>query len=387
MMGLSTRVIHGRGGEAEHARPLVAPIYETTTFVFRNAQEIVEFNEGRSESYLYSRYGNPTVVAVERTLAVLDGADTALLFSSGMAAMLTTLMAHVRMGDEIVCGAAVYGGTFHLLQDALSGWGVTTRFVSAEQLARLDTVIGDRTKIVCVESPVNPTLRCIDLHRVAEVCQGRSVVSVVDNTFASPVNQRPLAMGIDLVVQSATKYLNGHSDVMAGVVAGSQTAMEPPARLRRLFGTVLDPAAAAALGRGLKTLTLRVARQNATGLQVAQYLASDARVAHVWYPGLPDNPDHAVAARQMAGFGGMLSFDADGRYGRAVDIFDRLQLVKRAASLGGVESLASLPVLTSHWGHTDAQLHEAGVTRGMIRLSVGLEDADDIIADLDQALG
>jgi len=213
------------------------------------------------------------------------------------------------------------------------------------------------------------------------------VLSVIDNTFASPINQQPLALGVDLAMQSATKYLNGHSDVTGGVVTGSAALVAPIEKARRMVGTVMDPHPAYALGRGLKTLPLRVARHNANAQTVAEFLAQDRRVSQVYYPGLPSHPDHAIATRQMTGFGGMVCFDLDGRYDRAEQVYNRLKVIKRAASLGGVESLISMPVLTSQWGHTDEQLRQAGVTKGMLRLSVGLEDAADLIADLDQSLG
>jgi cystathionine beta-lyase/cystathionine gamma-synthase len=239
---------------------------------------------------------------------------------------------------------------------------------------------------VWFESPINPTLRCVDVRKVADACRARGVLSILDNTFASPINQQPLALGIDLAMQSVTKYLNGHSDVTGGVVTGTKALLDPIEKTRRLVGTVIDPTPAYALGRGLKTLPLRVARHNATAQAVAEYLARDPRVTQVYYPGLPSHPDHAIAKRQMSGYGGMVCFDLGGDYARAARVYDRLQVVKRAASLGGVESLISMPVLTSQWGHTDAQLRDAGVTKGMLRLSVGLEDAADLIADLDQAL-
>jgi len=386
MTGPATRLIHGECA-ATDVHPLVAPIFETTTFVFENAAEVVAFNEGRSTKYLYSRYGNPTVVGVESRLAALDGAEAALLFSSGMAATTSTLMALAGSGDEVICASAIYGGTLHLLEDLLKRFGVVPRFVSIDDLRSPATLIGSRTKVLWFESPVNPTLRCVDIRSIAEACRTRGVTTVIDNTFASPINQQPLALGVDLVMQSATKYLNGHSDVTAGCVAGPRALIEPLAAVRRLLGTILDPAPAYALGRGLKTLPIRVARHNENALAVARFLEGDRRVTRVLYPGLTSHPDHDLACRQMTGFGGVVCFDLEGRYDRASACFDRLKLVKRAASLGGVESIVSLPVITSQWGHSDDQLREAGITRGMLRLSVGLEDAADIIADLDQALG
>jgi cystathionine beta-lyase/cystathionine gamma-synthase len=387
MKGPATELIHAGAPESDPPTPLATPIYETATFVFESAEELVAYNEGRSSKYLYSRYANPTVAAVERQLAALDRTEAALLFSSGMGATTTLLLAHLKAGDEVVCSAAVYGGTLHLLTDQLARFGIAARFVSLAALAEPTGLVGDRTRVVWFESPTNPTLRCVDVARVAAACRAKGVLSVVDNTFASPINQQPLALGADLVMQSATKYLNGHSDVTGGVVTGARALAEPIAKARRLLGTVIDPYPAYALGRGLKTLPLRIARHNESAGIVAEFLSKDPRVSAVHYPGLAAHPDRAIAVRQMAGFGGMVCFDLDGRFDRATRVYDRLKVIKRAASLGGVESLMSLPVLTSHWGHTDAQLSEAGVTRGMLRLSVGLEDVEDLVADLDQALG
>ena len=387
MKGAATELIHAGEVDRGVATPLTTPIYETTTFVFDNAQEVAAYNEGRSARFLYSRYTNPTVVSVEQKLAAVDHAEAALVFSSGMGATATILLAHLKAGDEILCGAAIYGGTLHLLQDLLASLGIAPRFISLDELANLERVFTDRTRVVWFESPINPTLRCVDIRRVSEACRARGVTSVIDNTFASPINQLPLALGIDLAMQSATKYLNGHSDVTGGVVTGSTALVAPIEKARRLVGTVMDPQPAYALGRGLKTLPLRVAKHNGNAQAVAEFLESDHRVGQVYYPGLTSHPDHEIAERQMSGFGGMVCFDLDGRYDRAERVYDRLQIVKRAASLGGIESLISMPVLTSQWGHSDEQLRAAGVTRGMLRLSVGLEDAADLIADLDQALG
>jgi cystathionine beta-lyase/cystathionine gamma-synthase len=383
----ATELIHAGETDTSAPTPLTTPIYETTTFVFESAQEVVAYNEGRSDKHLYSRYTNPTVVAAEKKLAALDRAESALLFSSGQGATTTILLAHLKAGDEIVCGAAIYGGTLHLLEDVLAKFGVTPRFVSLEQLAKPETIIGERTRMVWFESPINPTLRCVDVARIAQACRARQVLSVIDNTFACPINQQPLALGVDLAMQSVTKYLNGHSDVTGGMVAGSRALVAPIEKARRQVGTVMDPHPAYALGRGLKTLPLRVAQHNANAMAVATFLAGDRRVSRVYYPGLPSHPDHEIARRQMTGFGGMVTFDLDGRFDRAERVYDRLQVVKRAASLGGIESLISMPVITSQWGHSDEQLEAAGVTKGMLRLSVGLEDAADLIADLDQALG
>ena len=385
-MRAATTIVHGSQGKDPHASPLTTPIYETTTFVFQNAAEVRAYNEGRSEQFLYSRYGNPTVMAVEKTLASLEGAETALLFASGQAATSTALIGLLAAGDEVVCSAAIYGGTLHLLADLLSRFGVKARFATTDELARPDRVIGDRTKVVWFESPINPTLRCVDVAAIAAACRARGAISIIDNTFASPLNQRPIALGVDVVMHSVTKYLNGHSDVTAGALAGSAALLERIGKARRMLGGVLDPQPAYAIGRGLKTLDVRMARHNASALTVARWLEQDPRVVTVSYPGLESHPDHALAKEQMSGFGGMMCIDVGGGLAGAERFFDRLKVFRRAASLGGVESLCSLPVLTSQWGHSDAQLAEAGITKSMARLSIGLEDAQDLIEDLDQAL-
>lgn len=381
---LSTRLIRRRRVRA--ADPVSPSLHESTTFLFENAAAVRRFNE-TGEGFLYSRYGSPTLRDIEGRLADIDGAEDALLFASGMAATSTLLMALVRPGDEVVCPSATYGGTCRLLRELLPRFGVETRFVTLEAMARPDELPGPRTRLVWFESPVNPHLRCIDIAAVTAACRARGVLSVVDNTFASPVNQRPLELGADLTVQSATKYLGGHSDVTAGLVTGPSGLLAPIENARRLLGGILDPRAAHALGRSLRTLVVRVERQNLSALQIARALEGAPGVARVLYPGLPSHPDHALASRQMRGYGGMVCVEVEGGEAAACRVFDRLALVGRAASLGGVESLCSLPVLTSHWGFTPGQLDEAGVTGGMLRLSIGLESVDDLLADLRQALG
>jgi cystathionine beta-lyase/cystathionine gamma-synthase len=385
-MRAATEIVTGPERVDREAEPLTTPIYESTTFVFRTAEEVKDYNAGKSSRFLYSRYANPTVLAVEKSLAALEGADHALLLSSGMAATATALLALLQAGDEVVCSAAIYGGTLHLIEDLFPRYGIRGRFVEIEELREPEKVIGERTRLLWFESPINPTLRCVDVEAVGRACRARGVISVVDNTFASPINQQPLSLGIDLVMHSVTKYLNGHSDVTAGALCGSGPLMDQIEKARRLLGTILDPQAAYAIGRGLKTLDVRIQRHNANALAVAGWLQKDKRIARVYYPGLESHPDHALARRQMRGYGGMVCVDLGGGQDRAERFFDRLTVFKRAASLGGVESLCSLPVLTSQWGHSDDALARAGVTRSMARLSVGLEDPQDLIDDLDRAL-
>ena len=380
-----TEALHAGDGAWPDAAPLTTPIYATSTFLFANAAELEAYQQGKGHRYIYSRYANPTVQAAEQKVAALEGGESALLTSSGMAATATALFGLLQSGDEVVCSAAIYGGTLQVIAQQLSRFGVTARFVTLEELARPEGLCGPKTRLVWFESPINPTLRCVDVAAVAAACRAKAVLSIVDNTFASPINQQPLTLGVDLVMHSATKYLNGHSDVTAGVLVGSRALVERLGPARKLFGGVLEPASAYALGRGIKTIDVRMARHNENAMKVATWLSSDSRVVSVLYPGLPSHPDHAIARKQMRGFGGMVCFDT-GSYEKACRTFDRLQVFKRAASLGGVESLCSLPVLTSQYGFSDKQLEAAGVTKGMLRLSVGLEHVDDLIADLDQAL-
>ncbi len=381
-----TDILHAGEGVVPAAAPITTPIYSASTFAFPSAAALEAYQQGRSERYIYSRYANPTVQAAEAKIAAAEGGEAAIVTSSGMAATSTALFGLLQPGDEVICGAAIYGGTLQVLTTFLARFGITTRFVSLGALADLATVIGPATKVVWCESPTNPTLRCVDLAAVAVACRARGVISIVDNTFASPINQQPLALGVDLVMHSATKYLNGHSDVTAGALAGSRALIDRLHPARKLLGGVLEPASAYALARGMKTLDVRVTRQNANAQVVAEWLERHPRISRVFYPGLASHPDHAIARRQMRGFGGMVCLEHAGGYDGAVRTFDRLRLFQRAASLGGVESLCSLPVLTSQYGLTDAQLAEAGVTRGMLRLSVGLEAPDDLIADLSHAL-
>lgn len=381
-----TEAIHRGEGVDPSATPLTTPIYETSTFLFGSTAELESYQAGTSSKDIYTRYGNPTIRAVEAKIAALEGAEAAMLLSSGMAAISTTLFGLLRAGDEVVCSAAIYGGTMSVIRDFLEKFGVNARFAPIEEFQTPSRLISEKTRLVWFESPINPTLRCIDIAAVAEACKARNVTSAMDSTFASPLNQSPLALGIDLVMHSATKYLNGHSDVTAGALVGSAKMIKALGTARKLIGGMIDPAAAFAVGRGIKTIGVRVTRHNENALAVAKFLETHPKVKAVFYPGLPSHPDHAIAKKQMTGFGGMVTFDHKDGYAGASRFFDRIQVFKRAASLGGVDSLVSLPVLTSQWGFSDAQLKDAGVTRGMARLSVGIEHIDDLIDDLKQAL-
>ena len=387
VVGLSTRLIHTAEGAQPEAAPLTTPTYETTTFLFDSTADLEDYVAGRNTKYLYSRYDNPSTRALEAKLAEAESAEAAMVFGSGMGAISTTMLGLLSSGDEVLCSAAIYGGTFHVLQSFLPRFGITARLLDLEDLRDPTAAFGPRTRMVWFESPINPTLRCLGIARLAGACRAAGVLSVMDNTFATPCNQQPLTLGVDLVMHSVTKYLNGHSDVTAGAVMGPRAIVDRLVPARKLLGTMLDPAAATLVGRGLKTLEVRMARHNENALALARAFEGDARLTRVLYPGLPSHPDHAIAAAQMRGFGGMVTIEIPGGLPAASAFFDRIQVFKRATSLGGVESLAGLPVLTSQYGWSDDALARADVTPGMVRLSVGIETITDLIADVDQALG
>jgi cystathionine beta-lyase/cystathionine gamma-synthase len=332
---------------------------------------------------MYSRDENPTVRAAESAVAQLEGGDSCVLFGSGMGAMTAALMAQLSAGDQAIAATALYGGTYKLLRDVLSRFGVKARMAEPESL--VDEVHKGGAKVCVFESPTNPTLRVLDIAAVAKACRARGIVSLIDSTFAPPLVQRPLELGVDLVMHSATKYLNGHSDHLCGAIVGRRELVEPIRLLSQRLGASLDPQVAYDLLRGLKTFAVRIDRHCANALVVARSLEKQAAVKRVWYPGLESHPDHALASKQMNGFGGMVTFTVGTRE-RAFRFWDRLKLIARAASLGGPETLTSLPILFSHTGYSAEELRRAGVDEGMVRMSVGLEDADDLIDDLRQAL-
>jgi len=382
--GLGTRCVHAGELPDAHGSPHT-PVYSTTTFAFPSTAAILDVVEGRAAGSLYTRYGlNPTVQSLEAKLAAIEDAEAALAFASGMAAEAALFLAHGRAG--IVCIGDAYGGTLELIGQQLPLLGIPTHLLLGTELDRLDELLVGGARLVFLETPSNPTLEVFDIAAIAARAHARGALLVVDNTFASPVNQQPLALGADLVVHSATKYLGGHSDITAGALMGAKALIDAVWPWRKNLGQTPAPETAALLARSLRTLVVRVRQQNATALAVAQAMASHPRVGRVLYPGLPSFPGHALAARQMAGFGGMLTIEVAGDGAGASAVVDRLKLFAIAPSLGGVESLATQPVTTTHHGLDPEERARRGITDSMIRLSVGLEDAQDLIDDINQAL-
>jgi methionine-gamma-lyase len=386
VLGPQTQAIHAGEPNKHGVGTGVGPdICRTSTFTFSSTNEMKRWAEGKSKAYIYTRYGNPTLSIAEGKIAALEGAEAAVVTASGMAAISNALLGALRQGDEVISTAQTYGGTYRLMRDEFPNWGIGVKRAETS-LEGIESLVTERTKVLYVETPTNPTLRLVDLNKAIAFAKKHKLISIIDNTFATPLLQRPIELGFDMVVHSATKYLGGHSDVIAGAAAGSKKWMD---RIRHLIidlGGSMDPEAAFLLIRGLKTLGLRVERGCSNALAVAQFLEKHPKVAKVHYPGLKSHPDHALAKRQMKEFGSMLAFDLKGGLPGARRFCDRVRLFLLAASLGGPESLVVLPIYSSHYNMSAEELARASVTPGTVRVSVGLEDASDLIADLKQAL-
>ncbi|PJB07016.1 MAG: cystathionine gamma-synthase [Hydrogenophilales bacterium CG_4_9_14_3_um_filter_63_34] len=382
---LATLCVHAGEIADAHGSPHT-PIYTTTTFKFPSTAAVLDVVEGRKAGALYTRYGlNPTIQALEEKLAALEGAEAAWAFCSGMAAESALFLTYGRTG--IVCLGDAYGGTLELLSSQLPTLGIPGYFLLGDELDALPSLLKRGAGLVFFETPTNPALEQFDIAAISEIAHAHGALVAVDNTFASPVNQNPLELGADFVVHSATKYLGGHSDLTAGALMGAKSALAPVWSWRKNLGQAIAPEIAAQLARSLRTLPVRVERQNATAMKVALVMQAHPQVERVLYPGLPDFPGHALAKRQMKGFGGMLTIEIRGGGVAATRVADKLKLFALAPSLGGVESLATQPCTTTHHGLTPEERARRGISDAMLRLSVGLEDADDLIADLKQALG
>lgn len=372
--------------DCSHDSAVSPPIHQTANFEARDADEFeVMANEARHPRY-YSRYGNPTNARAAAIIAKLEGAEAALLFPSGMSAMTSVLIALLRDGDHVVCQKQIYAGVASFLETVLREYGVETTFVDQTNVCAFSEALRPTTRLIVLESPAHPLHGITDLRAVSDMAKTRGALTVIDNTSATPVNQRPLKFGIDLVVHSATKYLSGHSDVVAGAVAGSEDLIERIWRKMVLLGGALAPFDAWLLLRGLRTLALRVERQNENGLAVAQYLSARPAVRDVYYPGLKTHPQHALACEQMSGFGGVVSVSLKDGYRGAGRFIEALQGFRLAASLGVVQSLAIHPAAMWAALLTEEQLLERGIEPGLVRLSLGIDAATDLIADISQAL-
>ncbi len=389
--GPSTLSVHG-GRQPNPYHSLCEPIVQTATYTFIDTEDLCYFKDQSlwgevPDRYEYARYGNPTIRSVERRLATLEAAEEAVLFSSGMAAITTTLLTLLPTGTHLVITEDAYRQTRQFCTQFLKRLGITCTVVPIGDYSALEEAIRPETRLIFSETPTNPYLRVVDLERLAEIAHRHGLITVIDTTLASPLNLRPLEWGIDLVVHSATKYLAGHNDLLAGVVAGKAECIAPVRENLGMMGATADPHNAAWLLRGLKTLGVRIERHNHNGQAVAEFLERHPAVECVWYPGLPSHPDHAVAARQMRGFGGMVSFTVKGDLDATSRFVDALTIPQIATSFGGAETLVSQPAVMSYYELSSEERQALGIRDNLVRLALGIEDVADLIADLEQALG
>ena len=374
-----------RGGVSLHKKngPLSTPIYQTATFEVTDIDQQVR---ATSTDMFYTRYGNPTHTVAEKAIAELEGAAAALLFASGMNAITTSVLALLKSGDHVVAQRDIYGGATKFFSQWLPKLGVETTFVDTTEYDQHARAIRPNTRLLYLESPTNPTLRVVDLKKVVALAKQHDLITFIDSTFATPINQRPADFGVDLIMHSGTKYFAGHADLICGIVAGRHDLIETIHSTRTTLGGSMDPHAAWLLLRGMKTLAVRVQRQNDNALRIAKFLAEHSKVRRVHYPFLEGHPQRAVAMEQLHGGGGVLSFEVDGTGEDARRLTEALHLFSLAPSLGGVDSLVTIPVLTSHGMISAEHRAKMGVTDQLVRLSVGIENVDDLIADLKQAL-
>ncbi|HEX3640604.1 MAG TPA: aminotransferase class I/II-fold pyridoxal phosphate-dependent enzyme [Ktedonobacteraceae bacterium] len=384
--GMQTRMIHGAHA-ANDTTAVSPPIFQTSTFLLRTPEEGAELAEQIAPTMYYTRYGSPNTKQVEVLLAELEESEAALAVGSGMAAITTAILANVQAGDHVIAQQTHYTATMSLLTHTLPRYGIAVTQVDQRDTSAFAQAVQPNTKVIYTESPTNPTMDLTDLRATAELARAIGALAITDNTFASCYNQRPLDLGYDLVVHSATKYLNGHTDVTAGILLGSKSLIDQAWEYLRVHGPVLHPFEAWLLRRGLQTYGLRMAAQNQNALEIAHFLEQHSAVERVYYPGLPSHPQYELARQQMVGgFGGMLAFEMKGGYDAAYNVIRQTELCLLAASLGGVETLITHPASMIHVHQSDEERLAAGISPGLIRLSVGIENVEDILADLDQAL-
>ncbi len=384
--GFSTKAVHAGEIRYNEYGSITTPIVQTSTFIFKNTKEISDLEKGTVGRYEYGRYGHPTQLAAEGKLAALEGAEDAVLFSSGMSAITTTLFATLQAGQHIIITDDAYKRTLDFCKTRLGRFDIDCTVVKMCDYDAIEKAIKPNTRVFFSESPTNPYLNIMDLERLMNIFRDRDILVISDSTFATPYNQRPLDYGVNLVIHSATKYLGGHNDLLAGVVLGKKQLTEPIREYLKVTGGVIDPHSSYFLIRGLKTFELRIQRHNENGQKVAEYLESNPKVKRVYYPGLKSHQNHELAKKQMKGFGGVVTFEVKNDTSYALNFLSRLKIINIGPSLGGVESLITHPASISYYKISRQQRLALGITDGLIRLAVGIENAEDIIADIDQAL-
>lgn len=381
-----TLAVHGGEPRTYPYDALTAPITQTATYSFADTAELIAYFEGRKEREEYGRYGNPSVRLVEEKMAALERTEDAVAFASGMAALTSTILALVKSGSHVILFADCYRRTRQFVTTFLERFGVSCSLIPSADVDALEAAIRPETRLVIAEAPTNPYQTIPDLERLVKICKAAKVKTLIDSTFATPVNFRPASYGIDIVVHSATKYLAGHNDVLGGVMAGNTGIVSLVRDLRSVFGACLDPHAAYLIHRGIKTLALRVEQQNASAQALAERIESHPRVKQVWYPGLPSHPNHDTATRLMSGFGGVVTFELDADLEGTSRFVDACQIPRIAPSLGGVESLIEQPALMSYFELSTPEREAIGIRNNLVRYAVGIEDTSELIADVLAAL-
>ena len=366
-------------------KPVIPPVHLTATYKFKNSDELIDVVQNHS-GYIYSRWDNPSVVNVENVLAQIEGYDKALGFGSGMAAITTALMAHIKAGSRVVATTEIYGASFEFLNDILPPLNVETVFVNCWKTSQLIAEIDKGASVLYLETPTNPLLRVADIKTLAEAAHQKGALVILDSTFASPVNQHPADLNVDIVIHSATKYIGGHHDITAGFACCNQPHYDRLWTYRKIMGGIMDPMTAFLALRGIQTLELRIQRHNESAMKIATYLDQHPKIKTIYYPGLTSHPDHEIARKQMTGYGGMLSFEVNGDFDRTKLFMDRLNVIKLATSLGGVTSLANQPITNTHVALSPENRAKAGISESLVRLSVGVEKVEVLMEDLDQAL-
>ncbi|MFQ6124227.1 MAG: trans-sulfuration enzyme family protein [Candidatus Heimdallarchaeota archaeon] len=388
--GYSTKCVHAGTEPDPTWGSLVTPIHQTTTFAMSTVEALLDWYQKkktkREVAYTYTSTGNPTQRAAERKIALLEGGEDAKVFSSGMAAITTTMTSLVSAGDEIIVPQDLYGETYLFFTEVLAKMGIKTHFVDSIYIEQAEQLITDRTRVFYFETPSNPTLKLTDISKGAQIAKAHNITTVIDNTFASPYNQNPLNLGMDIVIHSGTKYLSGHHNVVCGVAVSNKEHINAIRHIRSIYGGILDPFAAFLLIMGMQTMALRVERQNHNALMLARFLEAHPRIQKVNYPGLETHPQHTLAKKQMRGFGGMLSFEVKGGLEAVTNLINHFKLVRLATSLGGVDTIATIPTLTTHGDLSREEQEQMGITPSLIRISVGIEDINDLKRDFEHAL-
>lgn len=366
-------------------KPVITPVYLSATYKFKHSDDLIDVVT-KHEGYLYSRWDNPSTVEAEKYLAALEGYDKALGFSSGMAAITTSIMANCKAGTKIVAIRELYGATFEFLHDVLPHYGIKSVFINCWKIDQILDEIANGTAILYLESPTNPLLRLVDIRLLAKAAHKYKAIVICDSTFASPINQHPRDLDVDITIHSATKYLGGHHDITAGFICCHQPYFDDLWNYRKIFGGIMDPMTAFLAQRGMQTLGLRIKQQNESAMAIAFNLDQHDKIKTVYYPGLSSHPDHAIARKQMSGFGGMLSFEIEGDFSQTKRFMDHLKTIKLATSLGGVTTLANQPITNTHVALSPENRAQAGISESLVRLSVGIEPVTSLLEDIHQAL-